>query len=409
MNPLMLLAQAGGEVAEKTTESLDEVVEKFPFGIDPEIFPEFLQGTFLGIQYWQYLGAFLCILLGLVGKKVCEFIFEHYIIPTAKKTRVKFDHLLSEAVYKPAALGLALLGLWGAIVFFHLPVEPTNLRKLATSVLKILLAMDFMWFVFRLVDVLAVYLIGAAEKTESKLDDQLVPIIKKSLKAFVAVLVFVLVVQNLGYSVGSLLAGLGIGGLAMALAAKDTVANLFGGIVIFTDRPFRVGDWVRIGDVEGTIEQIGFRSTRIRTFPKTLITLPNSLVANSVIDNKQQMPMRRIRSVVGVTYETTAEQMEALLEDFKKILAAEGLIDDETSLVRFVEFGSSSLDIRLQYFTQPISFAEHSVVVERVNLAVMRAVEARGLSIAFPTRTVYFEGDVAKALAAGSKPTTPSA
>ncbi|NIA21354.1 MAG: mechanosensitive ion channel, partial [Anaerolineaceae bacterium] len=257
MNPFILLAQAGGAAAGKAVEPVAEAVDKFPFGINPEMFPEFLRGTFLGIQYWQYMAAFLCILLGLAAKKICEFIFEHYVLPAARKTRVKFDLLLSEAVYKPAALGLALLGLWGAIVLFHLPVEPTNLRKFATGLLKILLAMDFMWFVFRLVDVLAFYLIGAAEKTESKLDDQLVPIIKKSLKVFVAVLVFVVVVQNLGYSVSSLLAGLGIGGLALAMAAKDTLANLFGGIVIFTDRPFCVGDWVKIGDVEGTIEQIG--------------------------------------------------------------------------------------------------------------------------------------------------------
>ncbi|MBN2582631.1 MAG: mechanosensitive ion channel family protein [Planctomycetes bacterium] len=373
-----------------------------------EYAPESLQGQFFGIEYWQYLAAFLCMLLGFVARKVADFVFEHYIIPTARKTRFKFDHLVAEAIYKPFGVALLLVGVFGSLTLVGLQVATPEVRRLAVQLLKVAFAADLLWFLFRAVDVLAHYLETLAARTDSTLDDQLVPLIKKSLKAFVGVLMFITILQTMGYSVSSLLAGLGIGGLAVAMAAKDTLANLFAGIVIFTDRPFRVGDWVKVGDVEGTVEQIGFRSTRIRTFPKTLVTLPNSLVVDSVVDNKAAMPIRRVRMTVGVTYETTAEQMEDLVGDFKAILAAEEKIDHETSLVRFIEFGASSLDILVMYFTQPIPYDLHSEVVERINLALMRAVKARGLSIAFPTQTVYFEGDVAKAMAgrggAGTKP-----
>jgi MscS family membrane protein len=369
--------------------------------------PDWMQGELLGLRTWQLFAAFLCILVGLVLWKVSDFVFKHVIARAVRKTRFKADDLIAEAFSKPVGVVFVVLGLWAAAAMLNLGAQSEGLRTLVRNAAHVALTIDVMWLVFRFVDVLAVYMTRAAERTNSKLDDQLVPLIKKSLKVFTALLISVAVLQNLGYNVGSLLAGLGIGGLAVALAAKDTLANFFGGLVILTDRPFRVGDWVVIGDVEGTIEQIGFRSTRVRTFPKTLVTIPNSKLVDSAINNKTAMPLRRVRMTVGVTYETSADEMQVLLEDIKQIIQGDADIDQDVIIVRFTNFGDSSLDVLMQYFTRPIPFAEHSVVVERVNLAVMRAVEARGLSIAFPTRTVYFEGDVAKGLAgmaAGDEP-----
>ncbi len=370
--------------------------------------PESLRGRFLGIEYWQYIAAFVCILLGLAARKVSDFVFEHYLLPAARKTRFKFDHLILEAIYKPLGVALLLVGIFGAIALIGLQVATPEVRAAAVLLLKVAAAVDFLWLLFRGVDVLSFYLLSAAARTDSKLDDQLVPIIKKSLKAFVGILVFIAILQTLGYSVGSLLAGLGIGGLAVAMAAQETLSNLFGGIVIFADRPFRVGDWVQVDQIEGTVEQIGFRSTRIRTFTGSLVTLPNSMVAKSVIDNKAAMPARRVRMTVGVTYETTADQMEELLKDFKAILAADSQLVPDACLVRFLGFGASSLDILVQYFTKPTSYDLHTQVVERINLALMRAVKARGLSIAFPTTTVYFEGDIARAMANSHRPAGPN-
>jgi MscS family membrane protein len=268
-------------------------------------------------------------------------------------------------------------------------------------------AADVVWFLFRVVDVAVEYLGRLAKRTQSKLDDQLVPLVRKALKVTIGVVCGVWVVQLLGYSVSSLLAGLGIGGLAVALALQDSLANFFGSVFIFLDRPFAVGDTVKIGDVTGTVEQIGFRSTRIRTWPATLVSIPNKTVAESVVDNWSKMPKRRVFQTVGVTYETTAEQMEKAVAAIRRILESDEGVDQEFIVVRFSDFGASSLDIIVYYFTKAIAYADHLAMKERVNLAIMRAMQDLGLSIAFPTRTVYFEGDVARALAGRAETNRP--
>jgi MscS family membrane protein len=361
--------------------------------------PDWLHGQFGGIQYWQFLAAFLCVLAGLMLKKISDYILENVVLKMTSKTQNQFDDLLVEAIRKPLGVIFTLLGLWAAIVALTMGSGSESLWTFMTGAIQVAYAIDIMWFVFRLVDVLAIYMSRAAQRTDSKLDDQLVPIIRKSLKVFVALLVLIAVLQNLGYNVGSLLAGLGIGGLAVAMAARDTLANFFGGLVIFTDRPFRVGDLISIGDVEGTVEQIGFRSTRVRTPARTLVTIPNSKLVDTAIDNKTAMPMRRERIAIGLTYETSAQQMEIILEDFKTVLRNEPEVEQESVLVRFTGFGESSLNVLILYFTKNPAYDVHSTVAERINLALMRAVESRGLSMAFPARTVYFEGDVARALA----------
>jgi len=351
-----------------------------------------------GAAIWQFLAAFLFILLGLVARKVIDFIMAAKIVPLLRRTPFQFDHLIAEAASKPLACLALLGGLAGATFVLRLPVEP-DVRGVVYGTLKVLLAADVLWVLFRMVDVLVLYLARMAERTTSKLDDQLVPLLRKSLKITIAVIVAVWVVQLLGYSVGSLLAGLGIGGLAVALALQDTLANFFGSIFIFLDRPFSVGDMVKIGDTEGTVEQIGFRSTRIRTWPATLVAIPNKQVAESKVDNWSKMPSRRVNQVVGVTYETTADQMEQAVAALRAILEGDAGVDPGFIVVRFEDFGNSSLDIRVVYFTKPVAYADHLAVRERVNLAIMRALERLGLSIAFPTRTIYFEGDVARNLA----------
>ncbi|MDP6380687.1 MAG: mechanosensitive ion channel family protein, partial [Phycisphaerae bacterium] len=362
-------------------------------------FPDWARRPLLfDVAAWQFILLFLFLLAGLVAKKITDYVFEGRIIPLFKKTRFRFDNMLTTALYKPLGFLFLLAGVFGAVAVLRLPAEDPNARGLVFGALKLLLATDVIWFLFRLVDVLMVYLLDLAGRTESKLDDQLVPLVRKALKVSIGVIGFVWIVQMLGYSVSALLAGLGIGGLAVALALQDTLSNFFGSIVLFVDRPFRIGDWVKISDVEGTVEQIGFRSTRVRTWPKTLVTIPNKQVANSTVDNCSQMPKRRVMITVGVTYETKANQMEAAVAAIRQILESDGGVDQEFIVVRFTDFGASSLDILVYYFTKDIPLPDHLAVKERVNLAIMRAIEKLDLSIAFPTRTVYLEGDIARQL-----------
>ncbi|HUU30874.1 MAG TPA: mechanosensitive ion channel domain-containing protein, partial [Phycisphaerae bacterium] len=267
-------AAAPGEKPSDAARKLEQSIARF--------FEERLGGwaskEMLGVAVWQFFAAFLFILLGLVAKKVSDFVMDRKVIPLLRRTRLEFDHLLAEAVSKPIGCLLLLGGLGLAVASLRLPTEP-NVRDFAYGVLKVFFAADVVWFLFRVVDVAVEYLGRLAKRTQSKLDDQLVPLVRKALKVTIGVVCGVWVVQLLGYSVSSLLAGLGIGGLAVALALQDSLANFFGSVFIFLDRPFAVGDTVKIGDVTGTVEQIGFRSTRIRTWPATLVSIPNKTVA----------------------------------------------------------------------------------------------------------------------------------
>jgi MscS family membrane protein len=241
------------------------------------------------------------------------------------------------------------------------------------------------------VDVLGVFLRQLAERTESKLDDQLVPLLIKSLKILVGILAAVTIIQRLGYSIGAILGTLAIGGLAISLAAQDTLKNFFGSVFIFLDRPFQIGDWVTCGDADGVIEEVGFRSTKIRTFKNTLITVPNSRIADTAIENHTRMQKRRIYIQIGVTYSTTASQMETLVKGIKQILIEHPGIRQDFHMVKFTDFADSSLSVMVYCFTNTTAWEEHLAVREEVFLSIMRLVERLGLSFAFPSRSLYIE------------------
>jgi MscS family membrane protein len=352
----------------------------------PEWIEPVLNYEIIGIAAQRYLIAFAVLLAAFLMRKIVQGLLEKRFAKLAEKTKTKLDDRLLQALSKPVSLAILLGGVLCAILILGLPGD---VEVIILNVAKVLFAALGTWLVFRLIDVFADYSASLAGKTDTKLDDQLVPLVRKTAKIFIGVVAFVLVVQNLGYSVSGLLAGLGLGGLAFALAAKDTIANLFGSATIFADRPFQVGDWINTDKVEGVVEEVGFRSTKIRTFAKTLVIIPNSVLANMAIDNFSAMPKRRIKMTVGVTYDTTANQMEQAVEAIKKILREHEGIDQDFFLVSFTDFGPSSLDILVYCFTKTTAWEEYLKVRQEVNLAIMRALEKMGLSIAFPTRTVY--------------------
>ena len=353
--------------------------------------PRWMLYEVLGVAIWQFAAAFLFVLAGLVLRKVSDHVFASRVIPWLKRTPYAFDDLLATAASGPVGMLFLLLGLFGAFAVLPLPTLP-NVRGFVFGTLRILIAADVLWFLFRVVDVVSAYLLRLAGRTESKLDDQLVPVIRKALKATIGIIGFVWVAQLLGYSVSSLIAGLGIGGLAVALALQDTLGNFFGSIFIFLDRPFTVGDWIKMGDIEGIVEDIGFRSTRIRTWPAPLVSVPHKTGAAAAVDNWSRRPKRRVLPTVGVTYETRAPQMEQAVAGIRRIIESDEAVDQDFMLVSFTDFGESSLNILIYYFTVSTAWAEHLATKQRINLAIMRLLEGMGLSIAFPTRTVHLRG-----------------
>jgi len=269
--------------------------------------------------------------------------------------------------------------------------------------LEVAVAVLVIWAAMRLVDELGRYFKEQAQRNQIPVEAPVIPLLQKSLKFFVAIVGSILVIQELGYPIASLLGGLGIGGLAVALAAQDTIANVFGSIIVFTDKPFKVGDWVKIGDVEGFVETIGFRSTRIRTWPRTLVFIPNKTISNSQIENFSAMPIRRITFTLRIAYGARAEQIEALVEGIRRILSEHPGVDQGFHLVNFTEFGEDGLGVYVYYFTKSTVWKEHMEVRQEVNLAIMRLADSLGLTLGVPERRVRVAPAV-EALQEGSGP-----
>ena len=353
----------------------------------------FTTTTLWGMTVGRMGLAFLLILAGFALRRLLASFVNHRLAALTSRTATEVDDLILEAIRKPIEAGVVIAGIGFALIFLQIPTEPVDVRRFCMAMLAPAITLVATWLLFRLIDGLATHFKALAAKTENPLDDALIPLLRKAIKVFLGLIAFIVAIQNMGYSVTGLIAGLGVGGLALALAAKDTLANLFGSIMILLDRPFRVGDWIKGADFEGTVEEIGFRSTRVRTFPKTLVSIPNSELANTIIDNHQEMPVRRMLMDVGVTYDTTAEQMRAVRDGILEILAAIPEISPDGVLVRFAEFGGSSLNLQVRCFTHATGYDQHMEAREQLLLRIMEMLAEMGLEIAFPSQTIYFGKD----------------
>lgn len=341
---------------------------------------------------WQQLliGLGLIVASFILRAVVNQWIARR-IMTLAERTATEADDMAVRALVSPLGWMLPLVGAFLALRVLAAGHE--DILEVADKVFMVALVLVLTWTIFKFIDAWAVLATEQAGRSRSSIDNTLVPTLRKAFKVFTAVVVFVVLVQNLGYSVSGLLGALGVGGLAVALAAKDTLANLFGGATILIDRPFRPGDWITLPGADGTVEEIGLRSTRIRTFAKTLVSIPNSNLANATVENHSLMPKRRIKFTVGVTYSTTPDQMRTLVQRIEDYLRGNADISQEFLMVKFTAFGPSSLDILVYCFTVTTDWVQHLQARQDVQLAVMDMVDDLGLSIAFPTQTVHLVDD----------------
>ncbi len=347
--------------------------------------------TLLDIAVTRWMMAIVILFLTVVGRRWALRIFHILAQELADRTETPLDNLLLQAAEKPAGWLIYILGIMAAVHVLNPPVTIFPIVSAVDQLGRITSILIGTWFLWRLLDGLAAYFTARAAQTESSLDDQLVPFVAKTLKIFLVITGVLVVAQNMGYSISGLIASLGIGGIAVAMAARDTIANVFGSIMILVDRPFTIGDWIRTGEFEGVVEEVGFRSTRIRTFEKTLVNVPNSRMANMVIDNIDARSVRRIKMRIGLTYDTTPAQMDAAIKGIKKILRNHPDVDKDFSLVKFDEFADSSLSIFLYYFSASKVWEEYLQVRQEVNLQIMELLGSLGLEFAFPTHTVHLE------------------
>lgn len=350
--------------------------------------PEWAKNEWFGVEIWQYLAVFLWLLIGLIFRKIFEFILDNYIRRITKKTKFTWDDDLLDSIERPA--GFIFLMVYFLATYTNLQLSVT-LNFYLSAIFEIGISVGVVWLFYNLSDVFAKYLSVITAKTDNKLDDQLVPLIRKTLRFFIVVMGIILILQNNGYNVASLIAGLGIGGLAVALAAKDTLANFFGSITIFADKPFRIGDWIKVGNVEGTVEEVGFRTTRVRTFYNSLISVPNSNIATTDIDNFGLRKYRRLKTVLNLTYSTTPEQMEAFVEGIKAIVKANKSFRQDFYEVHFNSFGAHSLDVLVYVFFDVADWSTELQQRHNFLLEVLRLSKEVGVEFAFPTQTLHVD------------------
>jgi MscS family membrane protein len=318
----------------------------------------------------------------------------------AARTKTTFDDKLFPALEAPVATFIALLGVFAALKVLKLPLSSDQVLHIAMTVA---FSLCFFWGLLRTLNAFLDHLAEIAKARQAGVA-AFMPWIKKSLITIFVIFAVLMTAQSLGADVKAFLAGLGIGGLAFALAAQDTIANLFGSVVVAIDQPFKIGETVRIGNFTGLVEDIGLRSTKLRAVDKSLIVIPNKMAATEAVTNLARFTQRRVEQVIGLTYGTSAEQMDAIVEEFRRIILAEAEVDPTSVMVFFRDYSASSLDIWLVYVVLDPDFQKHMRLRQRINLGLMRAVQARGLSFAFPTQTVEFAESAAKALAARKDP-----
>jgi MscS family membrane protein len=341
------------------------------------------------------------VVVALVARKVFQVLLLGRLRKLAERTESDVDDAVLRAVDRPIGLLILLAGIHVALSYVRLPLEPLDLRRFSRLLLLLLVTVDITWLFIRLTDVLVVFLQRAAKKTDSALDDQLIPLIRKSIKVAFVILGFVLVVQNLGYKVTGLLAGLGIGGLAIALAAQSTLANIFGSVTILLDRPFRVGDLVKGDGFFGTVEEVGLRSTRIRQLSRTVVTVPNSVLANLTIENWSLLDSRRAEFTLGLSPETGADRMGKAVGRIRAILEARPEVDGKSIVVRFTDVGENALRIRVIFTTPTVEYGAFLRLREEVNLEILRALEETGVEMATTARTLVLRQEKGKP---GEKP-----
>jgi MscS family membrane protein len=351
----------------------------------------------------HYVISMLLLVGAFLLRRVVTGIIFAQLKRLASRTQTTLDDKLFPALEAPVATFVMVVGIVASLKVLKLPLATDDAIGYGST---IAFSLVIFWGLLRAFNSVLDHAAEVARTRQLGIA-AFMPWIKKTLVTVFVVFGILLVAQSLGADVKAFLAGLGIGGLAFALAAQDTIANLFGSIVVAIDQPFKIGETVQIGAHTGLVEDIGLRSTKLRRVDKSLVVIPNKTVAAEPITNLSRFTQRRVEQTIGLTYDAKPEQIEAIVAEIRQIILREDGIDTPSVIVQFTNYGPSSLDIWIVYLTLSPDFLKHLQLKERINLAIMRAVNARGLSFAFPTQTVHLEGDIARKLAergAGAPP-----
>lgn len=343
-----------------------------------------LQRTILDNTVENVLWFFGIILIGLILKRLLSKILTAFVFRFLKKYSTGVS---SEKLYlllqKPLNIFILLITFYLAFQYIDFPpswkMTPTGKFGFKMGVYRIFqvaIILSITWIILRIVDFFGLIMLHRASQTESRADDQIIPFLKESIKVIIFILsIFFILGSVFKLNIASLIMSLGIGGLAIALAAKESLENLLGSFTIFLDKPFVIGDLVEVGGITGNVEKIGFRSTRIRTLEKSYVTVPNKKMVEAELNNLSLRTYRTVKFNLAVTYQTPAEKIKLIVKEIQELLDKHEHIFHEESKARLYEFGESSLNIMVQYLVTSMEWAKYIDIREDINFKIIAIVQ----------------------------------
>lgn len=348
------------------------------------MFEGFFSKMFYGNTITEWATALLIIVGALVVGKALYWVCSKVLRKLTNRTDTTLDDIVLDLIEEPIVFAFAVVGIWFGLGRLQLPEA---VDALIWKGIQFLIVLSVTWLISRLLNSLfTLFLAPLAEKSENDLDNQLLPIVRKGTTFTVWSLGIIVALNNAGYDVAAVLAGLGIGGIALAMAAKDTVSNVFGGFTIFTDRPFKINDRIKVGGFDGSVSEIGIRSTRLRTLAGTLVTIPNSTFSATAVENVSEEPSRKVSLNLGLTYDTTPDAMERAMDLLRGVASSNPNLEEKV-FVGFDKFGDFALNIMMIYYIT--SGADITATQTEINMEILRTFADERLEFAFPTQTLH--------------------
>ena len=369
-----VVAHVGGSLALPWSERLRE------------LFPSSLQQKHLGLYEFQWISLCALVLLGFLADAVVRIVLHQVTAAWFRSQRTKADEQMELDLWKPIGLLAQALVWYGGTVALGLPTTVVTVLLAGLQMLAVIAAVRTL---FRLIDLLVCFLGRRALTTATGFDDLLMPLISKALKGVVVSAGILACAETFRLPVTGILGGLGIGGAALAFASKDAISNLFGSFTVLLDRPFEIGDFIIADGVEGTVERVGFRSTRVRTFNCSLMTVPNSLFTNAIVDNMGRRQYRRFKTLLNIQYDSTPMQIEAFCEGVRELIRINPRTRKDQFHVYLHEMSESSIDILFDAYFDTKDRAEELQQRHNLLLEIMGVAERLGVHFAYPTRTLH--------------------
>lgn len=375
---------------DRPVEAVNIVVKKeapvLSFGLDR--IPE-LRGEVIGIPLWQYLASAIYVVLAFVAARLVNYLVTVQLRKLFTRMKWSFGEVIVKLLHGPVRMLVLVILLQMGLRLFQ---WPPWLEGWLSKAFKVLLACSVTFMALKLVDLVGTFWRErAAAKADKTFNDLLIPLISKTLKGFIIIMAVLVTLDNLNFNIRTLLAGVSISGLALGLAAQDTIGNLFGAAAVFVDKPFKIGDRIQTNGIDGTVEEIGLRSTRVRNLDGHLITVPNKTMGNSTITNVSRRPNIKTVMNIGITYDTPAARVQEAVKTLNEVYKSHAMTHD--LIVGFNNFADSSLNILVVHWWKGLDFKEYLAGLEGMNIEVKRRFDEAGINFAFPSRTVYLRQD----------------